>query len=264
MDMSSLMAPLIGIFLVVMVIMMFVKMAKSMMGSKKVKKVDVPRNPSERLIAHNKESLQFNRSGHYRIKISGDAYKKGYLLGWGLHGVIPDNTEYIFFVRRKRWFTKEKATMLIVEPHLVGDLNTRELLVKARGTIKIGNVLYPIPTADTPKAQQDVLWKRRDEHFQTRLLQLMSSDLNTDLVESPKATIRNSIIQASREEYEIGEMEKMTEEERRAASKEKDRELEEERRRRAASDSYRQGGGGYPGMYPMVGAQNMYRGGGAG
>jgi len=258
MDMSTLMAPLIGIFLVVMVIMMFVRMAKGFMGSKKVKKVDVPRTPVERLIMHNKEALQFNRSGHYRIKISGDAYKKGYLLGWGLHGVIPDNTEYMFFVRRKRYFTKEKATMLIVEPHLVGDLNTRELLIKARGTIKIGNILYPIPTADTPKLTQDALWKLRDEHLQTRLLQLMSSDLNTDVVESPKAAIRNSIIQASREEYEIGEMEKMTEEERRKASKEKGQELEDERQRRAASDSYRQSGG-YPGMYPMAGGDNMYR-----
>jgi len=252
-NMAGIMAPLIGVFVVVMVIMMVVNMAKSFMGDKKIKKVDVPRNPTERLIAHNKESLEFNRSGHYKIKISGDAYKKGYLLGWGLYGVIPDNTEYIFFVRRKRWFTKEKATMLIVEPHLLGDLNTRELLVKARGTIKVGNVLYPIPTADTPKEEQDKLWKRRDEHFQTRLLQLMSSDLNTDLVESPKAAIRNSILQASREEYEIGEMEKMTEEERRKASKDKEQELDEERRRRATMDSYRQQGGGYPGMYPMGG-----------
>jgi hypothetical protein len=226
------------------------------MGSKKVKKVDVPRNPTERLVAHNKEALQFNRSGHRRIKVSGDAYIKGYFLGWGLYGLIPDNTEYIFFVRRKRWFTKEKASMLIVEPHLIGDLNTRELMVKARGTIKIGNILYPIPTADTPKEIQDELWKRRDEHHQTRLLQLMSMDLNTDLVESPKAAIRNSIIQASREEYEIGEMEKMTEEERRRESKQKEQELEEERRRRAAMDAMRQQGG-YPGMYPMSG----YRGG---
>ena len=144
-DLASMMTPIIGVFLVVMVIMMFVKMGKNLMGSKKVKKVDVPRNPTERLVAHNKEALQFNRSGHRKIKISGDAYIKGYFLGWGLYGVIPDNTEHIFFVRRKRWFTKEKAAMLVVEPHLIGDLNTREVMVKARGTIKIGNILYFAP-----------------------------------------------------------------------------------------------------------------------
>lgn len=255
MDMSTMMTPLIGIFLVVMVIMMFVKMAKQMMGSKKEKKLDVPRNPAERLTTYYKEAMQYNRCGAFKIKLSGDPYKKGYFMGWGVFGVIPDNTENIFFVRRKRFFTREKAMMFIVEPHLVKDLNTREIVIEARGITKVGPVLYPIPTADTPKEVQDKIWKRRDEHFQTRLLQILSMDLNTDLVESPKAAIRNSIIQASREEYEIGAMERMTEEERQEISKKKDEELEAERRRRASIDMYRQSysNPNYPGMQPMGG-----------
>ena len=255
MDMSTMMTPLIGIFLVVMVIMMFVKMAKQMMGSKKPKMTDVPRNPSERLETYYKEAMEYNRCGPFKIKLSGDPYKKGYFMGWGVHGVIPDNTENIFFVRRKRFFTKQKAMMLVVEPHLVKDLNTRELVIEARGITKIGRVLYPIPTADTPKEIQERIWKRRDEHYQTRLLQIMSMDLNTDIVEAPKAAIRNSIIQASREEYEIGAMERITEESRQEIIKKKESELEEERRRRASIDMYRQSyaNPNYPGMYPMGG-----------
>lgn len=253
-DMGTMMGPLIGIFLVVMVIMMAVKMAKSMMGTKKPKMMDVPRNPAERLETYYKEAMQYNRCGAFKIKISGDPYKKGYFMGWGVHGVIPDNTENIFFVRRKRFFTREKAKMLLVEPHLVKDLNTKELVIEARGITKIGPVLYPIPTADTPKETQDKIWKRRDEHFQTRLYQIMSMDLNTDIVEAPKAAIRNSIIQASREEYEIGAMERMTEEERQAIIKKKEEELEGERHRRASIDMHRQTYGNYPGMYPMGGS----------
>ena len=261
MDMSTMMGPLIGIFLVVMVVMMFVKMAKQMMGSKKPKMTDIPRSPAERLEIYYKEAMQYNRCGAFKIKLSGDPYKKGYFMGWGVFGVIPDNTENIFFVRRKRFFTKEKAMMLLVEPHLVKDLNTKELVIEARGITKIGQVLYPIPTADTPKGVQDKMWKTRDEHFQTRLLQIMSMDLNTDLVESPKAAIRNSIIQASREETSIGNMERMTEEERQGVVKKKEQELEEEKRRRASLDMYRQSynNPGYPGMQPRGGP-----GGGAG
>lgn len=247
------MGPIITVFIIVMVISMVIKMAKSMMpGAKKPKMKDVPRNPTDRLVTYYKESMQYNRCGAFRLKISGDAYKKGYFMGWGRFGVIPDNTEYIFFVRRKRWLTKEKVTMLLVEPHLVKDLNTRELVIEARGIMKIGQVLYPIPTSDTPKEVQDRIWKMRDEHFQTRLLQIMSMDLNTDLVESPKAAIRNSIIQASREEYEIGEMERMTEEDRQRQAKEKVDQLEEERRRRASIDMQRRDSYN-PGMQPMSG-----------
>lgn len=254
-DIGVFMGPIISVVIVVMVIMMFVKIVKGMMGSKKAKMVDVPRSPAERLSTYYKEAMQYNRCGTFKIKLSGDPYKKGYFMGWGIHGVIPDNTENIFFVRRKRLFTREKAMMLLVEPHLVKDLNTRELVVEARGITKIGNVLYPIPTADTPKEIQDKLWKSRDEHFQTRLLQIMSMDLNTDLVESPKAAIRNSIIQASREEYEIGAMERMTEEDRQNIVKKKEEELEEERRRRATIDMQRQSYNNYPGMYPMGGGR---------
>ena len=253
MDMSTMMTPLIGIFLVVMVIMMFVKMARQMMGSKKAKMLDVPRNPAERLETYYKEAMEYNRCGPFKIILSGDPYKKGYIMGWGVHGVIPDNTENIFFVRRKRFFTRQKAMMLIVEPHLVKDLNTREIVIEGRGVTKIGKVLYVIPTADTPKEVQEKMWKRRDEHFQTRLYQIMSMDLNTDIVEAPKAAIRNSIIQASREEYEIGAMERMTEEERREIVKKKEEELEGERHRRASIDMNRQTYGNYPGMYPMGG-----------
>jgi hypothetical protein len=251
MDMMTLMGPIIVIFIVVMVIMMFVKMIKGFTTSKKKRQVDVPRSPAERLILYYKESMQFNRCGAFKIKISGDSYKKGYFLGWGIYGVVADNHEYVFFVRRKRWFTKEKATMFVVEPHLVKDLNTRELVVEARGTMKIGPVLYPIPTADTPKGSQDRLWQRRDENFQMKLLQILSYDLNTDLVESPKAAIRNSILQATREEFEIGEMEKMDEEARRDEIKRKDEEIRQERTRRSAMEQYRQTygpGAYYPGM----------------
>ena len=113
-DMGTMMGPLIGVFLVVMVIMMFVKMARGMMGSKKPKLTDVPRSPPERLVTYQKEAMEYNRCGTFKIKLSGDPYKKGYFVGWGVHGVIPHNTEYIFFVKRKRFFTKQKATMMIL------------------------------------------------------------------------------------------------------------------------------------------------------
>lgn len=239
MDINVFIGPIIVIIVVVMIIMMVVKMIKNFTGAKKPKRVDMPRNPMERLITHYKEALNLNRSGHYRLRMSGDRYKKGYTVGWAVYGMIPDNTEHIFFVRRKRWLTVQKPRMVIVEPHLVGDLNTKELMIKGRGIHMIGPIGYVIPTYDTPKEVQDRLWSIRAVHLQTRLMQLLEMDLNTDMVESPKAAIRSSIIQAGREDYEIGDMEKVGEDERRRRIKEKEAEAEAEKKRKAMTDSYR-------------------------
>jgi hypothetical protein len=260
--MNTLIGPIIVIIIIVMIVMMVVKMIKSLSGGKKVKKVDLPRNPVDRLITYYKEVLNLNRSGNYRLKMSGDKYKKGYYVGWAVFGVIPDNREHIFFVRKKRWLTRQKPVPLVVEPHLCGDLNTRELLIKGRGVYKVNQFNFIIPTYDTPKQDQDDLYSKRSEFVQYQSLMILESDLNTDLVEATKTAIRNSIVAASREESEIGEMEKVSEEERRRISKEKEQELEAEKKRRATMDSYRQQPSSYGGNQNKSFMGGLFGGGG--